>query len=101
MYGALTRIKQENYIERVPLNEESRKKLYELSPKFKELEKFLEGKEGERYKKKEEDFPDGYLYWAIRDAAKRKGYYKDAQTAKQYYIELANEINELCDSRKN
>lgn len=101
-YGALTRIEQENYIKRVPLNEESRKKLYQLSPKFKELQSYLEGEEGAIHKNKDtKDYQEGFLYWAIREGVYELGYYKNAQTAKQFYIDLAKEINELCDSRKN
>lgn len=100
-YGALTRIKQENYIKRVPLNEESRNLLYKLSPKFRELQEFFEGA-GEKYKnKRTKDYQEGFLYWAVREGAYRLGYYENAKTAEQFYIDLAKEINELCDSRKN
>ena len=73
-----------------------------MSDKFKELEEFLEGKNAEKHKSKRvNDFQEGYLYWAVREAVYELGYYKDAKTARQYFIDLANEINELCDSRKN
>ena len=108
-YGALTRIKQENYIKRVPLNEESREKLSELSPTFRELQSILENDWNKKTYQKTiiqdgkvyEDYQDSFLYWAVRSAVRKLGYYKDATTAEQFYIKLANEINELCDSRKN
>ncbi len=99
-YGALTRIKQENYIERVPLNEETRNILYHLSPKFKEIQPYLEGEKTNKYKKINGDIQDGHFYWALRIAVKEAGYYSDAQSAKEYYIDLANEINTLCDTNQ-
>ena len=99
-YGALTRIKQDNYIERVPLNEETRKKLYELSPKFKELEPYMEGPWVDIYRYIDNDIQDGFLYWALRIAVREAGYYKNAATARDFYIDLADEINDLCDSKK-
>lgn len=106
-YGALTRIKPTNYIKRVPLNGEERKKLYKLSPAFKELEVYLEGKSELVYRHEINqngntyiDYKEGFLYWAVREAVYKKGYYTTAKSAKLYYERLANEINSLCDSKK-
>jgi len=106
VYGALTRIKQDNYIKRVPLNEETRNKLYELSPKFALLKQYLDNDPGVQIRKKNivkdgkiyRDYKEGYLAWSLRESVYKLGYYEDAQMAKQYYIDLANEINALCDS---
>ena len=99
-YGAITRIKQKNYIKRVPLNKESREELYKLSPTFKELKPFLEGEGKKYFNKPINDYQEGFLYWAVREAAYKLGYYKDAKTSKAFYIKLSNEINDLCDSKK-
>ena len=100
-YGAITRIKQKKYIKRVPLNEESREELYRLSPTFKELKPFLEGKGKKYFNKPLNDYQEGFLYWAVREGAYELGYYKDAKTSKEFYTRLTNEINELCDNKKN
>lgn len=98
-YGAITRIRQQNYVERVPLNEETRHALYALSPKFKELEPYLEGKWTEKYKTNEDhDIQDGFLFWALRIAAREAGHYENAAAARDYYLALAAEVNALCDS---
>ena len=106
-YGALTRIKPTNYLKRVPLNSYDRKRLYELSPTFKELESHLEGPNSAKHRanitkdgKIYNDFKEGFLYWTIREAVCLKGYCTDAQSAKEYYQRLAKEINDLCDSKK-
>lgn len=99
VYGALTRIKQKNYIKRVPLNKESREELYKISPTFKELEPFLEGEGKKYFNKPIDDYQEGFLYWAVREAAYKLGYYKDAQTSKNFYNKLSNEINNLCDKK--
>lgn len=99
-YGAITRIKQKNYIKRVPLNKESREELYKISPTFKELKPFLEGKGKKYFNNPIEDYQEGFLYWAIREAAYELGYYKNAKTSKAFYIKLSKEINNLCDKKK-
>ncbi len=106
-YGALTRVKSTNYLKRVPLNSADRYRLYELSPAFRELESFLEGEDSGKYRasiikdgKEYRDYKEGFLYWAVREAAYRRGYYVNGQTAKKYYQRLAKEINDLCDSKQ-
>ena len=99
-YGAITRIKQKNYIKRVPLNKESREELYKLSPTFKELKPFLEGEGKKYFNEPINDYQEGFLYWAVREAAYKLGYYKDAKTSKEFYNKLSNEINDLCDNKK-
>ncbi len=106
-YGALTRIKPTNYLKRVPLNSYDRARLYELSPCFKELQSFIEGPYSSKHRydiykdgKKYRDFPEGFLYWTVREAVCEQGYCSNAKSTKQYYERLASEINSLCDSNK-
>lgn len=101
-YGALTRIVPENEIKRVPVTKETMKKLYENSPKFAILEEFFEGEKGIGWsncgkEKVGKEITGGYFHWALIDAVALNGYYHDAKIADEYYIGLAEEINELCD----
>lgn len=99
-YGALTRIKQDDYINRVPLNKKNRLKLYELSPTFNELKSYLEN-DGLKYTNEyQNEYNEGFLYWAVREGTYKLGYYQNAQKAKDFYKRLANEINDLCDNNK-
>lgn len=109
-YGALLRVKPEEEKQRVPITHETMKGLYEVSPKFAELKDFLEGEEGDDWRdigiKIEGELTGAYVQWALMDAVETLGYYETAQKAEQYYTELADEINQLCDdgvleSRKN
>ena len=103
-YGALTRIIPEKQKRKVPITRETLKKAYEVSPKFAELEEYLEGEEGKEWAKCGDssgyEIQGGWIHWAIMRAVESKGYYKDAVTANNYYEEVANEINQACDEGK-
>lgn len=103
-YGALTRIKPKETYSRVPVSQETMKRIYEISPKFKELEKYLSGEEGKRWSKCGDsqygEIQGGWLHWALIRAVEEQGYYKDAKTANKYYQELADEINNAIDNGK-
>ena len=101
-YGALLRVKPEEEKQRVPITHETMKRLYEVSPKFAELKDFLEGEEGDDWRdigiRIEGELTGAYVQWALMDAVETLGYYETAQKAEQYYTELADEINQLCDN---
>ena len=103
-YGALLRVKPEKEIERVPITRETMNRLYEVSPRFAELKDFLEGEEGNDWRNIgitiEGEMTGAYVQWALMDAVESLGYYENAEKAEKYYIELANEINQLCDEGK-
>ena len=103
-YGALLRVKPEEEKKRVPITHETMKRLYELSPKFAELQDFLEGPRGYEWRnigaKIDDELTGAYVQWALMDAVNSLGYYQNAKKADQYYTDLANEINELCDDGK-
>lgn len=103
-YGALTRVKPKETYSRVPVSQETMKRIYEISPKFKELEKYLSGEEGKRWSKCGDsqygEIQGGWLHWALIRAVEEQGYYKDAKTANKYYQELADEINNAIDNGK-
>lgn len=100
-YGALLRVKPEEEKQRVPITRETMNRLYEVSPKFAELKDFLEGEEGDDWREigitVEGEMTGAYVQWALMDAVESLGYYETATKAEQYYIELSNEINQLCD----
>lgn len=100
-YGALTRVIPEKEIKRVPVTSETMKRIYEISPKFRELKEFFEGEGGKKWQECGQhidgEINGGYFHWALMNAVEQKGYYKDAKSANKYYEELANEINEACD----
>ena len=100
-YGALLRVKPEKEKQRVPITRETMNRLYEVSPKFAELKDFLEGKEGDNWREigitVEGEMTGAYVQWALMDAVESEGYYETATKAEQYYTDLANEINKLCD----
>ncbi len=103
-YGALTRVKPKETYSRVPVSQETMKRIYEISPKFKELENYLSGEEGKRWSKCGDgqygEIQGGWLHWALIRAVEEQGYYKDAKTANKYYQELADEINNAIDNGK-
>ena len=102
--GAMTRIvvpeDEFNPIVTLPLS--SRQKLYEYCPTFAELEEYIESEYFHRMKKDVGngvyDISGGGYYWAVRNAANLLGYYSDADTAKEFYSKLADEINYACDN---
>ncbi len=104
--GAMTRVivPDDEYNPIVTLPYSSRKKLYDACPTFAKLEPYIESEEFHRMKKDVgngvQDISGGGYYWAVRNAAILLGYYDDAETAKQFYLDLAVEINEACDSGK-
>lgn len=105
-YGALTRVEPvDRRLDRIPVTRRTLQKIYEVSPKFKELEEYLEGEEGSKWTQYGDgmyinEIGGGWLHWALMDAVQSKGYYENAQKANQYYIELADEINNAIDEGK-
>ena len=89
---------------KVPVSQETIKRICEISPKFKEIEEYLTGEEADKWSKcgdgKIGEIQGGWIHWAIIKGVDAKGYYKDAKTANQYYKELANEINNAIDEGK-
>ena len=103
-YGAITRVVPNETYSRVPVSQETIKRICEISPKFKEIEEDLTGEEADKWSKcgdgKIGEIQGGWIHWAIIKGVDAKGYYKDAKTANQYYKELANEINNAIDEGK-
>ena len=101
--GAMTRVivPDEEFNPIVTLPYSSRRKLYDNCETFAKLEPYIESEFFHRMKKDMgggmEDISGGGYYWAVRNAASLLGYYSDAETAKEFYRQLAEEINAACD----
>ena len=102
-YGALTRIEPKRDVARVPVTRETMNRAYEYSPTLKTLESFFEGEEGDVWRSIGEgtytEISGGWFHWALMDAMEEAGYYKDAKTANETYLNIAEEINNACDKR--
>ncbi len=101
-YGALTRIKNENWIADVPVPEDVRLKVYKVSPAFLELKPYLEEGKGMysfKYHIYDDhyDYKGGWFFWAIRGAAEKAGYYERPMDAKEFFERLEYEVNDACD----
>jgi hypothetical protein len=87
----------------VPVPLQVRNKLYEASPKFKELQKYFEG-DGQGwtthgchwYPHTCGDFAAGWFVWALRDNVATLGYYDSPKKASEFYRQLAGEISSAC-----
>jgi hypothetical protein len=102
---ALYRIKplQENP-RYVTVTNETRRAAYAVSPTFAELEPVIEGQLAPLVQQRDYgigtprgEFPDGWFYWDIREAAARTGWYLDTATAEKKYSAIAKEINAAVD----
>jgi hypothetical protein len=104
-YGALSRVKHPQWKRYLPVPEDVRKKIYAVSPAFKEIEPFLEGEVGRRwvpltcgfYPNTCPDIGGAWFMWALREAVSFAGYHQSATKAKNYYQRLATEVNSACD----
>ncbi len=110
--GAMTRVEPtENQDfwsdEKISVPYSVRAQLYDNIESFAPFEEYLESEDffnrygyvqtnpetGEQYI----DYSSGGFYWALRDAADRLLIYSDAITAQNFWQNLADEINRLCD----
>lgn len=109
-YGALTRVTPKVWLPDVPVQKETRERIYAVSPAFAELKPYLEGSLGNGWSgtssvltpqgwksNKNNEISDeisgGWFVWALRDAVSAAGHYTSSATASDYYRRLANEIN--------
>ncbi|MEM8805929.1 MAG: hypothetical protein AAGF01_07875 [Cyanobacteria bacterium P01_G01_bin.38] len=106
-YGALTRVKVDNWHPYLPVPREARQKIYAISPSFKTLEPYLDGPAlspwvnpgCERYYICD-DIVGGWFVWAFKLAVDAAGFYTSPQTASQYFEQLKLEINDACLSKQ-
>lgn len=103
-YGALTRVIPEKEIAKVPVTRETMQRIYEVSPKFKELQEYLESEIGLAWSVcgdgPYKEIQGGWIHWALIRAVESKGYYENASKANKFYEEMADEINTAIEQGK-
>lgn len=110
-YGALTRVKDDNWQRFVPVSKKKRAKIYQISPSFKKLEPSLEGDTGLGWIrnssaglgiKDEKEIKGGWFMWAFRDAVRDAGYHKknNGKETMSFYKQIADEINIACERKE-
>jgi len=117
-YGALVRIRPQQWQRYVIVSEDAREKDYSVSAAARELQPTLDGKgsEGEAWRENRvaacnalhrppyinyvdpcADILSGFFMWALRDAVRMAGHYRSAGDAQAFYLRLARELNQACD----
>lgn len=106
-YGALQRPISAEEIPYVPVPRDVRRKLYEVSPSFAELQPCLEGSVGLEWASysdyltgrpgEELQIGGGSFMWALRDCVIASGHSENAKAALNFYRSMATEINRACD----
>ena len=97
-YGALTSLEQDNWNPLVAVPKDVRADVRQVVPSFADANRLLLDTDGCYYSGKTDDYNSGSFYWVLRKALRQLGYYKDAQTAKEYYENLTAEIQRCVDS---
>jgi hypothetical protein len=105
-YGALSRVEPSPWQRYIPVPKETRRRIYEVSPAFRELEGSLEGDLGaggilcsrQVPSIAPDEIAGGWWIWVLRMSAARAGYHDHGPAAKSYYRRLAREVNHACDS---
>jgi hypothetical protein len=106
-YGALARINVGPWRQYVPVSREMREAAYRVSPAFRKMQPFLEGKLGEGWAAlgvpllglpvSERQIHGAAFMWALRDGAAAAGEHSSCRQAMIYYRQMADEINAACD----
>lgn len=105
-YGALTRVKTASWHPLVPVPRDARRRLYEASPAFREIEPFLEGsvagwaRFGCGAVGVCDDIAGGWFQWALRGAAAKAGKYRTGAVARDWYERVAHEVDDACRSAR-
>lgn len=104
-YGALARIRHDDPQRYVPFPRDARERAYAMSAAARELQPFLEGEGGERWRVRAcsqtqvvpcPEIHSGWFVWALREAVAEAGHYADARKAQSFYQRLAAEIDSGC-----
>ncbi len=105
-YGALSRIKHDQWQRYVVFPEDARERAYRFSPAARELQPSFEGRLGEAWRQVGcshtgitpcPEILSGWFMWALRDAVAAAGHYRSATETSAFYTRLASEINAACD----
>lgn len=99
--GAMNRVKPQQWKPLVSVPQEVRQELYQAVPLLQPLEYWLEEDADLQNSYRNpglHDYQAGSFYWAIRKAAWMEGVYESPQTANRYWSQVAEQINQLCDT---
>lgn len=99
-YGALTSLEQDNWQPLVAVPKDVREDVRRAVPSFADVNQLLLDTDNfgnGYYSGKTDDYNSGSFYWVLRKAVRQLEYYKDAQTAKEYYENLTAEIQAAVD----
>jgi hypothetical protein len=92
----------------VPVPQETRWRLYEISPTFRQLRPHLDPPEGSwghtatcrNMPKLCGDIAGGWFLWVLRDAAAQVGAHANASSAARFYRQLAGEVEGACADKR-
>jgi hypothetical protein len=105
-YGALSRIKHDEWHRYIPFPKDARQRAYAVSPAARELANSLEGPTGSTWlriacswveTKPCVEVQAGWEMWELRNAVADAGHYRTGAEAIRFYDTLANQINSACD----
>jgi hypothetical protein len=96
-YAALSRVRANNPVQRVPLPKEGRWRAYKVSPSFAQLEPLLDGDLGRSWVGPSYQFNGGMWIWAFRDAVMTHTKARTPHEAFTFYRRIADEVNAACD----
>jgi hypothetical protein len=91
----------------VSITREARARVYEISPSFALLKKYLDGPSGEDWARIScaamenrtpcSEIGAGHFMWALRSAASSNNFYASPDIASKFYARMADEISRACD----
>lgn len=101
-FKALHRIKPSYSLRFISVNIGALRMAYEVSPAFAQLKPQFEALDGRNWTNNVFDTLGTREYgpwfmWALRNVTANAGYYKDPATARDFYRQVAREINRACD----
>lgn len=102
-YKALLRIKPDRTQRFVSVSSDALQKAYSVSPTFARLRPQLEGELGHNFKVPAisalgiNEIGAPWFLWALRGTASSQGVHESAISARQFYRDVAEEINRACD----
>lgn len=108
-YGALTRVQSDTWDAHIPVTHAAREQIYAQSELFRKLRPFLEDKAKVAawnqagctfYPSTCGDYAGGWFMWALRDAVAQAGFTDTATHAREFYRNLAKEVNGLCKTKQ-
>ncbi len=107
-YGSLARIQDEDWQQFVPVTQKQLALAYKVSPAMAELQPFLEGGLGEKWKNVSANFSGrslpgeiegGWFMWALREGVAEAGHYSEGPEAMAFYEKIASEIDAACEAQ--